>query len=83
MFKGDPKFARQMLSMLAEDLKSTKIKLEKAQSTNDANFLGSELHRVRGIVCYFKLPRLEEALKIFHQGLSMQLKLQIMILIGL
>ncbi len=67
MLGDDPKLAYNVLAKLVEDLKNTKITLSTAYMSHDIEALCTELHRVRGGVCYLKLPQLEQALKIFHE----------------
>lgn len=67
MCNGDPKFAREMLDMLHNDLEKFKSVLAESYAKCDTKTLRSELHRIRGGVCYLKVPQLEHALKEFHQ----------------
>ncbi len=70
MCNGDPDFTRQLLAMLSADLKGTKEKLEKFYAGNNTQALNTELHRLRGGVCYLKLPHLENALHLFLQAVK-------------
>lgn len=70
MCGGDANFARELLSMLIEDLKKTKALLTKAFENQDIRALLAELHRTRGGVCYLKLPQLEYALIAFHEAVK-------------
>ncbi len=65
---GDTELARKMLSMLADDLKNTEAILTTAYENNDTKTLREELHRVRGGVCYLKVPQLQHTLKEFHDA---------------
>lgn len=70
MCGGDPKFTRELLSILDNDLKKTKAVITEAYSKRDVDALRAELHRSRGGVCYLKLPELEETLKNFHEAIK-------------
>jgi len=61
---------REMLSVLAQDLKDTKSVLAKAYANRNASVLHAELHRLRGGVCYLKCPELECCLKAFHEAVK-------------
>ena len=70
MCNGDSDFARELLLILDKDLKTTRKKLDKFYVDRDTQSLLAELHRVRGGVCYLKLPQLENALKVFYQAVK-------------
>lgn len=70
MFKGDPEFTRNMLSMMDEDLNNVKRVLAEAYAKRDTKALREELHRCRGGVCYLKLPELECTLEKFHEAVK-------------
>ncbi len=70
MCSGDPKLTRKLLKMMADDSKNIKAVLAKAYVNRNSKALRDELHRVRGGVCYLKLPQLEKTLKAFHQAVK-------------
>ncbi|AAO90323.2 PAS domain-containing hybrid sensor histidine kinase/response regulator [Coxiella burnetii] len=72
MCNGSPEFTRQLLTILDEDLKSTRAKLEKAYQERNNEILRAELHRLRGGVSYLKLPQLDNALKMFHEVVKIE-----------
>lgn len=67
MCNSNPKDAHMLLSVLADDLENMKSTLSKAYVNHDTKALRDELHRIRGGVCYLKLPQLDKALEIFHE----------------
>ena len=69
-YQGNIETARELLSMMAEELKKTKDILAKAYAEKDTEALRFELHRARGACAYVKLPQLTEALKIFHEAVK-------------
>lgn len=67
---NDPESTAKMLSMLVTDLKKTKSTLDEAYHAKDFETLRAELHRLRGAVCYLKMPELEHALNDFHEAIT-------------
>lgn len=67
---GDTEMTKQILETCAEELEESSDVIEKAYKNKDISALRSELHKVRGGVCYLKLPELEEALKTFHESVK-------------
>lgn len=70
MQEGDAETTKQLLEQCAEEVEGSSEVIEKAYKNNDIKALRSELHKVRGGVCYLKLPELEEALKKFHESVK-------------
>lgn len=70
MCRDDSEFTHELLSMLADDLQKTKKTLATYYANKNNRALRDELHRVRGGVCYLKVPQLENALKIFHEAVK-------------
>ena len=66
MCYGDEETARNLLKVCAEEIESSKQKIEKHYKCMDAQLLRDELHKVRGGVCYLKIPELEHTLEAFH-----------------
>ena len=66
MLDNSEAIAKEILQMCAEDLTESSSIINKAYLDNNIRTLRSELHKVRGGVCYLKLPELERALKDFH-----------------
>ena len=65
---GDEKCLREVLSILADDLKISQEKITNAYEAHDLDALRAELHRVRGGVVYLTLPQLDKALLEFHEA---------------
>ncbi len=65
---GDEKCLREVLSILADDLKISQEKITNAYEAHDLDALRAELHRVRGGVVYLTLPQLDKALFEFHEA---------------
>lgn len=68
MFNGDADFTREMLSLLAVDIKKTEATLATHYANQDIEGLRAELHRTRGAVCYLKVPELDQALAALHEA---------------
>lgn len=67
MLEHNEETAREVLKICAEGLRESADIIDKAYAEKDFMRLRSELHKVRGGVCYLKLPQLERALKDFHK----------------
>lgn len=67
---GDENCVRELLAGLAVDLKISQEKIAKAFVAHDEDALRTELHRVRGGVCYLTLPQLDRALASFHEAVK-------------
>ena len=70
LYDGNETGVREMLAILANDLKTTQSVLAKAYANRDTEALMAELHRLRGGVSYLKLPELEFCLKAFHEAVK-------------
>ncbi len=68
--QGDLKHTQQLLTMCADDLKSSRPSLKQAYRDNDITTLRETLHRCLGGVCYLQLPQLEKALKAFQDAVK-------------
>ena len=66
MLENSEAIANEILQMCYEDIAESSRIITKAYLDSDSRILRSELHKVRGGVCYLKLPQLERALKDFH-----------------
>jgi len=66
----DLNFTHEILSVFADDLKQTKEKLKKHYIDWNETALRAELHRVRGGLTYLTLPKLDRALKAFHEAVK-------------
>lgn len=73
IFKGNEDSVREMLAIMAENLKEVQRILTDAYEKRDTKTLCAELHRCQGSVCYLKLPQLERALKNFHKAIKVKL----------
>jgi len=67
MIGGTEKEASDMLAVIAKDLITSSQKIKEHYASKDVENLRKELHKVRGGVCYVKLPELEKRLECFHQ----------------
>ncbi len=67
---GDEDCVRELLAILAEDLKLTKEKLADAYASKDIKALCEELHKVQGGLAYLVLPQLDFTLVKFHKALK-------------
>jgi two-component system, OmpR family, aerobic respiration control sensor histidine kinase ArcB len=67
VFDGDEAMTREIVKMCAVGLVMSSAILEKAYKERNFETIRQELHKVRGGVCYLKLPQLESALKHFHE----------------
>ncbi len=65
--RGDENFLRELLSLLAVELKKSETKLAAAYAKQDSKVLREELHRVRGGLAYVTMPQLNKALAQFHE----------------
>jgi len=70
LYNGSTEAVSQMLAALAADLEKTHAVLAKAYEQHNTTVLREELHRVRGSVCYLKLPQLDAALDAFHEAVK-------------
>jgi two-component system, OmpR family, aerobic respiration control sensor histidine kinase ArcB len=64
----------EILQMFAEGLKVSAMILEEAYERTNVKVLRDELHKLRGGICYLKLPQLEKALKEFHSVVRSEVK---------
>lgn len=67
VYAGDEKATRDMLVILAKDLKKIQTVLADAYKKKDTKVLHTELHRCLSGVVYLKLPQLEHAIRAFHK----------------
>ena len=70
MMQGDAAMARELLSLLASELKETAPLLAKDYANKNTTVLRDTLHRLCGGVCYLKTPQLEHALKMFQEAVK-------------
>ncbi|MBA2657781.1 MAG: response regulator [Tatlockia sp.] len=66
-FNDDETLVRELLEIIAIDLKTSQNTLELAYLSQNIEALRKELHRVRGGICYLTLPQLENAFLRFHE----------------
>jgi two-component system, OmpR family, aerobic respiration control sensor histidine kinase ArcB len=66
MLDNSEVIAAEILKMCSEGLIGSMEIIDKAYHNQDIEKIDRELHKVRGGVCYLKLPELEEALKNLH-----------------
>lgn len=64
---GDENCVRELLAILAEDLKITQKTLAQAYAVQDTQALCDELHKVQGGLAYLILPQLHKSLAQFHR----------------
>ena len=62
--------AREIVSMCAQVVQESKEIIGKHYRNNNVSLVRAELHKVRGGVCYLKLPELDYRLRDFHVSIK-------------
>ena len=66
MLGGDKEDALEVLNVFAEHLKISAMIIGDAYKEGNAKVLRDELHKLRGGICYLRLPLLQHSLNEFH-----------------
>lgn len=66
MHEGDPEITKEILDMINEEITQSEKIIDTAYEQQNIKRIRDELHKMRGGVCYLRLPQLERALKDFH-----------------
>jgi PAS domain S-box-containing protein len=69
-FDGNEEFLREILSILFDNLKTTRETLDKAYNTQNNEALRKELHSIRGAIAYLVLPELDKTFSEFHKAIK-------------
>ncbi len=68
MLGGDKEGALEVLNIFAENLKISAMIIGDAYRETNAKVLRDELHKLRGGICYLRLPILQHRLNEFHHA---------------
>ena len=70
MHEGDEEIAKEILDMFHEEIVKSDTEIDNSYGQKNIKRLRDELHKVRGGICYLRIPQLERALRDFHLTLK-------------